>query len=135
MQDELDEIMANLAEAYNKKYFSLDRIKEYAEKGKNAFPAGCGQIEEAPETVAAISAVNAFSLKWEDYLDARNKPEARYDLGNKPGKKYRLMGKYIEKALPELATMTPPSDDFPQEAEARGTHAHEDSGAYQGAVL
>ena len=114
MQDELDEIMANLAEAYNKKYFSLDRIKEYAEKEKMPFQQAAVRLKKLQD-VAAISAVNAFSLKWEDYLDARNKPKTRSDLGNKPGKKYRLMGKYIEKALPELATMTPPSDDFPEE--------------------
>ena len=114
MQEELDEIMENLAEAYNKKYFSLDRIKEYAEKEKMPFQQAAVRLKKLQD-VSAISAVNAFTLKWEDYLDARNKPKTRSELGNKPGKKYRLMGKYIEKAIPELATLTPPSDDFPEE--------------------
>ena len=114
MQEELDKIMDILAEAYNKKYFSLDRVKEYAEKEKIPFQQAAVRLKKLQD-VAAVSAIHAFILKWEDYLDARNKPKTRSDLGNKPGKKYRLMGKYIEKAIPELATLTPPDDDIPEE--------------------
>ena len=112
VQEELDKILNNVAEAY-KTAFTPDRIKALAKRENIPFEQASVRLKRLEDAMAK-AALGGFLLKWEDYFDSRNKPKDRSELGNRPGKEYEKIGEYVERHIPELFTLSP-TEEIPKE--------------------
>jgi hypothetical protein len=113
---ELDTIIKNVTQVY-KEGFSTDRIRALADREKIPFDKAKVLLKRLEDAVAK-QALSEFILKWQNLREQKGRKEKeRSPLGNRPGKEYEEMNRFVETHIPEVLELAPSQDDLPEDPE------------------
>ena len=113
---ELDTIIKNVTQVY-KEGFTTDRIRALADREKIPFDKAKVLLKKLEDAVAK-QALSEFILKWQNLREQKGRKEKeRSPLGNRPGKEYEEMNRFVETHIPEVLELAPSQDDLPEDPE------------------